>query len=99
MLPYHLNFCKRSGNIESHRTGPEEERNQGVVNDVAENFAQHGSVVPLFVMDTEAVGDAENEVTDEGVNEETNRQDRAQLLLVLNSDEIHQSYQDEEGRD
>ena len=94
-----MNFCESPGDVESHCAGPEEERNEGVVNDVAEYFAQHGSVVPLFVMDTEAVGDAENEVTDEGVNEETNRQDRAQLLLVLNSDEIHQSYQDEEGRD
>ena len=99
MLPYHLNFCKRSGNIESHRTGPEEERNQGVVNDVAENFAQHGSVVPLFVMDTEAVGDAEDEVTDEGVDEESDCQDGAQFPFVLHSDEMDQCYQDEKGRD
>ena len=83
-----MNFGESPGNVKSHCAGPEEERNEGVVNDVAEYFAQQGSVVPMFVMDTETVGDAEDEVTDEGVNEETNRQDWAQLLLVLNSDEI-----------
>ena len=74
MLPYHLNFCKRSGNIESHRTGPEEERKIGVVDDVAENFAQVGADERIFVIDTEAVGDAECEETDEGVNEESDCQ-------------------------
>ena len=77
MLPYHFNFSKRSGNIESHRTGPEEERNQGVVNDVAENFAPVCADERIFVIDTEAVGDAEYEVTDEGIDEESDCQDGA----------------------
>ena len=69
------------------------------MNDVAEDFAPCCSDQRIFVIDTEAVRDAEDEVTDEGVDEETDRQDRAQLLLVLDSDEIHQCDQDEEGRD
>ena len=69
------------------------------MNDVAEDFAPRCSDQRIFVIDTEAVRDAEDEVTDEGVDEETDRQDRAQLLLVLHSDEIHQCYQDEKGRD
>ena len=99
ILPYHLNFCKSSGNIESHRTGPEEERNQGVVNDVAENFTPVGADERIFVINTEAVGDAEYEVTNEGVNEESDCQDGAQFLLVLHSDEMYQCYQDKKGRD
>ena len=67
-----MNFCKSSGNIESHRTGPKEECKIGVVNDVAENFTQVGANNRIFVKDTEAVGDAECEETDEGVNEESN---------------------------
>ena len=69
------------------------------MDDVAEDFAPHCSDQRIFVIDTDAVGDAKDEVTDEGVDEETDCQDRAQLLLVLDSDEIHQCYQDEEGRD
>ena len=99
MLPYHLNFCKSSGNIESHGTGPEEECNQGVVNDVAENFTPVGADERIFVIDTEAVGDAEYEVTDKGVNEESDCQDGAKFLLVLHSDEMDQCYQDKKGRD
>ena len=99
MLPYRMNFCKSSGNIESHRTGPEEERKIGVVNDVAENFTQVGADERIFVIDTEAVGDTEYEVTDEGVDEESDCQDGAQFPFVLHSDEMDQCYQDEKGRD
>lgn len=77
VLPYQLNFWESPGNVESHCAGPEEERNEGVVNDVAEDFAPRCSIVPIFIIHTEAVGDAKKEVTDEGVNEETNCQDRA----------------------
>ena len=75
MLPYHLNFRKSCGNIESHRTGPEEESKKGVVNDVTENFTPVGAEERIFVKDLEAVGDAEYEVTDESVNEESDCQD------------------------
>ena len=74
MIPYRVIFCKSSGNIGSHRTGPEEERKIGVVNDVAENFTQVGADERVFVIDTEAFGDAECEVADEGVNEESDCQ-------------------------
>ena len=69
------------------------------MNDVPKNFARSCSDQGIFVIDTDTVGDAEDKVTDEGVDEEANRQDRAQLLLVLDSDKIHQGYQDEQGRD
>ena len=83
-----MNFCKSPGNIESHRTGPEEEGKIGVVNDVAENFTQVGADERIFVIDTEAVGDAECEETDEGVNEESDCQHWAQFPFVLHSDEM-----------
>ena len=99
MLPYHLNFRKSCGNIESHRTGPEEESKKGVVNDVTENFTPVGAEERIFVKDLEAVGDAEYEVTDESVNEESDCQDGAQFPFVLHSDEMDQCYQEEKGRD
>ena len=88
MLPYHLNFRKSCGNIESHRTGPEEESKKGVVNDVTENFTPVGAEERRFVIDTETEGDAEYKVTDEGVSEESDCQDGAQFLYVLHSDEM-----------
>ena len=69
------------------------------MDDVAEDFAPRCSDQRIFVIDTEAVGDAEYEVTNEGVNEESDCQDGAQFLLILHSDEMDQCYQDKKGRD
>ena len=69
-----MNFSKSFGNIESHCTGPKEECNKGVMNNITENFAQCCANKSFFIIDSEAVVDAEDEVTNEGVYEETHGQ-------------------------